>query len=312
VNPINQFFSKYYWILEQGEGYRWGMKRAQGPLEHPIFFGMLLCLLLPWAIQAAPRYGRWGFVSPLMIGLGIFVTVSRGAWIVGLMVALALLFFRRPAWRVPIAIVIVLAGCVVALGQKEVISFLGQIIGEKERFKEYIQVKGHLREYTGTLHRALLSEVYVDALRQAGWFGYGSYDNIRVPFPSETDGRFRSIDDNYLAFQLQYGMLGIVTFLLLGGCGLVYLFWSAWNANGQFTPLAAGLFGSCVGVMLILNSVIFSADFGGVWLFSMGVATGLERLRRLNREETAREARSDPPMQGPLRRLPSRSQRPDA
>jgi len=195
TNPVNSFFGRSFWYLEQGEGYRWGLKRAQGPLEHPIHFGMMMVLLWPWTVQAMPKMGKRGWLAPVMVPLGVFVTVSRGAWVVGILAFLAVVFFRNPRLRVPIACTVLAIGGSVVLAKDEVMAMLGQVIGEKKEQRYYVLIKGKLHEYSGTLHRQLLGDVYAEAVRGAGFLGYGAADNLRVPYPTATDDKFRSIDD---------------------------------------------------------------------------------------------------------------------
>ena len=52
VNVVQHALGKVFGLLEEGSGYRWGLKRAQGLTSHPIYFGYLLVLTLPWALEA--------------------------------------------------------------------------------------------------------------------------------------------------------------------------------------------------------------------------------------------------------------------
>jgi hypothetical protein len=53
INILAVITGKKWDLLETAEGFRWGLKRAQGNTNHPIYFGLLLALTLPWALIAA-------------------------------------------------------------------------------------------------------------------------------------------------------------------------------------------------------------------------------------------------------------------
>src|SRR5262245_9106708 len=51
TNLLAVVSGKKWDVLELGEGYRWGFKRAQGVANHPIYFGLLVSLTLPWLMM---------------------------------------------------------------------------------------------------------------------------------------------------------------------------------------------------------------------------------------------------------------------
>lgn len=60
-----------------------GLKRSEGPTRHPIWFGMIQMLLLPWTIVAAYRSVRgdgpiWWIMTPIIGIGGIIVTECAG------------------------------------------------------------------------------------------------------------------------------------------------------------------------------------------------------------------------------------------
>jgi len=106
--------------------------------------------------------------------------------------------------------------------------------------------------------------------------------------------------------QLQYGWFGVFALLSTGLCGLTYLAMTGWDAGGRLNLLAGGLFGACAGILIILNTVAFPPGFSGPFLFSIGVATGLERLRRSEHPREGAVVIDEFPAAGPLRNLPRR------
>ena len=281
VNFLNVALGKTYALLEQGEGYRWGLKRAHATFDHPIFFGMGLVLLLPWALEGArlaragdgPRWWRW---LPAAIAAALFATVSRGPQLAGMACAGIYLFYRVPRVRLPIVLAVVLGGATVVTFKDEVIELLAVVAGEKahDTAPRIIMIEGEEVEYTGTNHRVLLFRVYDDAIRRVGMFGYGT-ELKGIELEESIAQRFASIDCHYLLFLLQAGYVGIGSFLILTLATLLKLGRLAFRRELPHAALGAGLFGALLAVAVLLVSVWFSPDFAGVWLFSAGVAASL-------------------------------------
>lgn len=282
VNPINVALGKTFGLLEQGEGYRMGLKRAQGPLDHPIFFGMMLVMLLPWAIEAArcsrePGARRWWRFVPWLIGGALLATVSRGPQIAAIATLYVTLFFRNPRWRPLIFGLAVSAAISMYVGKEVVQEVLGKMAGEKQEDVTIIMIDGEPTEYTGTQHRVLLFTVYADALKAAGYFGFGrKLEGVQLE--ESIAERFGSIDDHYMLFYLQHGWLGIGMFGVLALCSLYYLARLAWDVNRSTSLFAAVLFGALAGVDVLLVSVWLSPDFGSVWIFCTGLSATLWSL----------------------------------
>ena len=282
VHIVNKMLGKSYGLLEQGEGYRMGLKRAQGPVDHPIFFGMMLVMLFPWSIEAmrrarAGRGPRWWIWVPIAMGGGLFVTVSRGAQIAAVFTLFATLWFRRPRWRV---VALIAAGLLALLiyANKDLVKDLSETIaGEKTEEPKIIVIDGEEEIYNGTTHRVLLYKVYREAIERVGWLGYG-YSLLRVPLDPEYEQRFGSIDNHYLLLLLQHGWLSIVGFLSLGGCSLLYLIRAGWNPRYRQAGVAGAMAGAMAAVLVLLFSVWFSPDFASVWLFNAGLASSLHSL----------------------------------
>jgi hypothetical protein len=282
VNPVNRLLGYSDWILdESGAGVRWGLKRAVGPVGHPIALGMLLVLILPWAIEAwrkaglreGPGWWRW---LPAAVLAAIVCTVSRGALMAAGFVGYSAAYFARPKWRPVLTAVALLGGVVYFQYREEAIEMLGRMAGEKPN-EDSVLIDGKEYPYSGTRHRSLLALAYRQSLDEAGLFGYGYH--AKKADRDDIDQRFRSIDDHYLHFQLRFGMMGVGLFLAVAACTLLYLARSAYHTGAPEAGFAAALFGAVLGVTVMLQSVWFAPDFGRAWLFCAGMAASLESLR---------------------------------
>ncbi|MFO0875785.1 MAG: O-antigen ligase family protein [Gemmataceae bacterium] len=304
VNPVNRILGKTYGLLEQGEGYRMGLKRAQGTLDHPIFFGMMLVMIFPWAVEAwrrgrrglGPKWWRW---LPLFTGGALFCTVSRGPQIAGIFTFLATIFFRRPAWRLPLLGGVLLLGGLAYVNKALLLEISAHMSGEAHMEQRIITIDDEEVEYSGTNHRVLLFKVYREAIARTGWFGYG-YSLRNVPIDPEQADRFGSIDNHYLLFLLQHGWSAILAFLSLGICSVIYLMRAGWRPDLPQAGIAGSLSGAMAAVLVLLMSVWFSPDFGGVWLFNAGLASALHALPAVSPTvEEPRPTETDVPVARP-------------
>jgi hypothetical protein len=282
VNLINKALGKTYGLLEQGEGYRMGMKRAQGPMDHPIFFGMMLVLLLPWGIEAARRAGlvggkRWWKYVPWAMGAALFCTVSRGPQFAGIVSGFATLFFVKPRWRVGLLALALVGGGGAYAGKHVVMELLGKMAGEEEE-KKILPINGEDYEYSGTTHRVLLYKVYDQYIQTSGFFGFGAKLTGVVIEDERLAELFASIDNGYLLLYLQYGWVGLAGFVGLSLCNLYYLACVGWRLDRPEAPLAAAMFGAFLGVAAVMMSVWFAPDYAAVWCFASGVAANLRLL----------------------------------
>ena len=278
-HPINKLLGRTYGLLEQGEGYRMGLKRSQAMTDHPIYFGMMLVLLHPWAIEAARRAKaglgpKWWRFLPWLIAGALVGSVSRGPQLSAIVTALAAFFFRNSKWRAPLVATLIVGG-IAAYGVKEiVVDEFQKVAGENEETAITIIINGEEELYTGTRHRVLLFKIYADAIDTAGMFGWGQ--QMRgIELEEKIAERFGSIDSHYVMFFIQRGYSGIVPFVLLQLCTLAQLGRAAWASQNLRGSLSGSFFGAMAAVDAGFFSVWFSPDFGTVWLFNCGLATRL-------------------------------------
>ena len=286
TNILATLSGKKWDILDRGEGYRWGLKRAQAITNHPIYFGLLIALTLPWLLvgaraamkHEAPRL--WTAVPVMAVGAA-FVTVARSAHLAILMVFLSDQFFRRPNYRMPMIVIAVGGAAVFFVFREQILDLLSAYAGEADVGDEKVKIYGVEYDYTGTRHRDLLVLAYDEAIDRAGWFGYGTiFPSDKVPVDAFMDPRFKSVDHQYLLHYLKYGYLGTAAFIAFAASAAWNLAREAIARDGPWSDLAAGLFGAFVAVMIMVRGVAILPDFGAMWLFVAGVAATL-RARRL-------------------------------
>ena len=271
-------------LLDKSEGFRWGLKRAQGTTNHPIYFGLLLVLTLPWILMAARTARanmapRWWRAVPTLMAAAAVVTVSRSAHLAVVMVFGADQFFRRPGLRPYVLMAVAAGGLTFAVYREQALDLLGAFAGETNIGEEMVTINGVEYEYTGTRHRDLLYIAYEELVEDAPWYGYGTMSDIIVRKQDQMAIQFRSIDNHYLIQYLRYGAPGVVTFLLFGIAAAWNLAREAWARDGPLSDLAAGLFGASVALLVMLRGVALSSDFGATWLFVAGLAASM-RARR--------------------------------
>lgn len=285
INVLALATGKRWEILETGEGFRWGLKRAHVITNHPIYFGLLICMILPWLLLGARaamngQGPRWWVVIPYLAVAAAFATVSRSAQLAALIVLAADQFFRRPTYRIPMLLIAAIGGIVFLMFREQILDLLGVYAGESEVMQDRVKIYGTEYEYTGTRHRDLLVLAYEGAIDRAGWIGFGTtmQDMPKDPY---MDSRFLSIDFHYLIHFLKYGYLGIATFAAFAIAVMWNLAREAWARDGPSADLAAGLFGAFVAVAIMLRGVAFSFDFAATWLFVAGLSASL-RIRRVS------------------------------
>jgi hypothetical protein len=276
TNVLAAATGKSWELLEKAEGFRWGLKRAQGIANHPIYFGLLLALTLPWVLTAYRQPGspRWWAYVPALLAAAAFVTVSRSAHLAVAVVFAADFFFRKPQFRGVLLATGLAAGLTFFVFRQEALDLLGSYAGEASPETEMVKINGTPVPYSGTRHRDLLMDVYADAIDGAGWVGYGTLVSD-MPKDAYMDPRFASIDHEYLLHFLKYGYLGLATLFLFSAAGTYHLARAALRRDGPLSDLAGGLCGAFTIVAVLIRGVAFSNDFRAMWLFAAGLGASL-------------------------------------
>lgn len=259
---------------------RMGLLRAMGTFCHPIILGMALLMLLPWALEARRRAGlgagpRWWRLTPWVTVAGLITSISRGPMLAGalMLYLVAAARARRRALMLGLGLVAVVVGLA---AREAIVATLGHV-GNEDTVEKRVVIGNVEREYTGSIHRLLLFEVYGDLLADAGLFGFGHSGEEFQPGEGEGLEVLGSIDDHYIVFTLWYGYLGMGLFVLLMVLTLADLARVA-RAGGPAAALATALFVAVVVVALNLFTVWLAPDFARVWMFTAGLATALRQL----------------------------------
>jgi hypothetical protein len=285
INTI--FFGTVHWL----KGDRWGLTRSIGSMDHPIYFGILLLLLLPWGLHAAKlaRQGAgpvwWRFV-PLLAGVGVFSTLSRGPLLGVFILVAATLYVHHTAWRLTMTTAAIVVTILAAVNMSASMDVLHKSSGEERldviesagvRFvgePATVVIDRRQYEYNGTSHRYLQFLVFSRAVRDAGWFGFGKWglhpEHITYLEP-EWRNFFWSIDNHYILMTLEAGKLGIFLFIALGLTTCLYALQMSLRIDLDQREIATGLLVGLATSMLLLLTVWFAPSFGFFWLMNVGM-----------------------------------------
>lgn len=279
VNVLQVVTGRRFSLLERGQGYRMGLRRAQGNVEHPIMMGNLLVLTLPWVLVLA-RSARFGIarpgwrLGPWIQGAGLIGTLSRGPILGGVAAAAGSAFFRRPRLRVPLALAGAGALAFSFMGGDDLVSALSESVDDQE---QTIVIGDQEYTYSGTRHRLLLYEIYGQQMAEAGLFGLGG-DRGKSDLEEGALNKFWSIDNHYIGIVLARGYLYTALFALLVASCAWTLGRLGLGPEGPRAWLAGDLAAALASVALVLFTVYMSASFGAAFYFAAGLAGNLRSL----------------------------------
>ncbi|MDX2036737.1 MAG: hypothetical protein SFX72_08800 [Isosphaeraceae bacterium] len=283
INLINKALGKTFGLLESGEGYRMGLKRSQGAQDHPIFMGLVLLMMLPWAFEASrlarrAEGPRWWKTVPWLVGAALFTTVSRGPQLSALVTTYLAIFFRNPKKRILLVMLAVLIGLAAYSAQAAILAISAQISKEADEPVKIIEINGEEEEYTGTRHRMLLFKAYSEYLETAGLWGFGQAMS-KVQLEERIALRFSSIDSTWVMLFLQRGYAGVSAFILLTVISFMNALWVAWPARRPHAPFCGAMVGALLMMVFGLFTSWFSPDYGAVYLFTTGICARLPYLQ---------------------------------
>lgn len=212
-----------------GGGIRGAALRAAGPTAHPIAFATMLSMLLPLAVARAlhgqsRRMRMASGICALGIGVGIFVALSRTG-VVGLAVGGAVLLFGFPRHRK-----LLITACAGLVGAVHV-AFRG-VFGTLVQYfspsfvlsQEVGNDNGRLADYARSLPDILNRPM----------FGRG--------FNTYAPERYMTfIDNQYLKFVLEIGIVGIAAFVFLIGRIVSVCFATGQRAGDETGAVLIGL-----------------------------------------------------------------------
>ena len=286
MNPIGKLLG-FNGSIQAVNDLRWGLRRAEGNLTHPIFFGLQLAMLFPFAMAAArqSREGSgpaWWRYVPWIIGAGTFFTMSRGPQLAILLTLAVAYAVRFPRYRLLVLVPLVCTIGLVGLKMNQAVEVLQMWSGEESSM--LLVIKGEPVHYTGTSHRLLQLRVYEEAVANAGWFGYGSValaaTDVKIPYIEEhLRQMFFSIDNHYLQFVLQNGFIGITLFLMLCLTSAYYAATSAVAGTEDRRYFGAYFAAMFLAVAVLVFTVWLASDYRFVLLVMFGISASLPRYR---------------------------------
>jgi hypothetical protein len=265
---------------------RLGLIRAFGPTKNPIYFGTLLLLLFPWCVfaavlayrKAAPKV--W-LGMPLLTIAGIVFTGSRAPILALLPFAYTMALVWMTRWRRTLVTVGILLAGLMMLNASNLVHML-HLWGERTHARpRKVVISDAEVEYTSTLHRLYLWDVYATAMRRAGWFGFGTESTSTFP-PNVPTGPEHAetlklvwcVDSAFVLMTLRFGYLGVAC-LIFAGLAAAWTYWRlAQNGSLRWQSFAGSMCGAIVGTFCVLFTVWMPHDFGFwlLWTFGAGAA----------------------------------------
>jgi len=186
------------WIGAIHESYepRFGFYRAVGPFNHPILFGGVFAIFLPFLYYLRYQRDSWhtlGYVFTVVALIGAMSSVSAGSWVMVIIILLALAMEQQKHWVKPLLLAFV-ALCV--------------LIGVASNRPFYHVLVSYLNPLGGTgWHRAKLLDVAIMHINEWWLSGYGDQD----PGWGHYLGMGRTdITNQFILAGVKYGIWGVI------------------------------------------------------------------------------------------------------
>lgn len=230
---LNQFVPILEHVVTSNEllpAYR-GALRVTGTTAHPIAFATMLSMVFPIALSrmlGAPSRKMRAFsaVCAAMIGAGVFLALSRTG-LLGLLTGGAVLFLGFPAHRKRLIIAAIgLTGLVHLFFRGILSSLLEAITPSFVMSQEKGNMNGRLVDYARSLPH----------IRNHPMFGGG--------FNTFGPEQFGFIDNQYLKFVLEIGILGVAAYLYLLWRAVTVPFTAGVRASGEKGAILIGFAGA--------------------------------------------------------------------
>jgi hypothetical protein len=301
VNPFELVFGNRPTELAGRNASRLDLKRAFGPTMHPIFFGMMIAVLMPWlACMWEPRASRHVRTFAVVAGVAAFsgavFTISRTPVFTILGTASLALALRYRVLRWPLFVSLALTIVVFAVFPNEVTDAVSRWTGGGDK-PRLIEIDGQAVITSSSRGRLHYFGIYSDALVKAGPFGYGSQATTGFPLRIPgMEGSFKSanlfemVDNAYILITLRFGWVGC-------GCLVILFLTSIATGWSLYVKRPDQLFPGAVACMLVVVAcfslflVFLSYDFGFVILWTMGILSGLASSGLQERSDVGRSHR---------------------
>ena len=292
VNIYTYSFSRVLLYAElHGEFYRMGMRRATVNVNMPIAYGLVMTLVMPWALLASRMPGGrpWYKFLPGITLCASGCSLSRGPFAACALTWGISVFFSRPKLRRLLGTIGIIGTLFVLFALDPILRWSAEFINDQASMT--IVINGRVEPVNSTRQRELMREAYAPALSDAGMFGFGPIETLKLPGRYRIDPALASVESHFVMHQLNYGLVGMWLFNLFAATTIYALCRLAWRPRGAIEDLAGNLAGCQVAVLMGVLSVFFSEEFLALWLFNAGLAGNLLDIKR---RETAM-ARAYPP-----------------
>jgi len=193
---------------------------------------------------------------------------------------------RRPRWRWPMLAAVLIMGTLAVWQRNLVLDALHVWSTEAAHIRKHgftkVIIDGKPVEYSGTMHRILMWEVYSNAMQRAGWIGFGTDRTSefppRIPLgPTDvqTLKRLSFVDNEYILLDLRFGLIAVICFIVAGLSVVAYFMLGALHQPAENSLFLASMGAMVLSVMLILLTVWLPHDFGFALIWTMGIGSGL-------------------------------------
>lgn len=289
VNLFEIVFGNRPTELANRKALRFGLRRAFGPTTHPIFFGMLIAVLMPWlaGLWQSFESKRARMVS-MLAGLisfgGTIFTLSRTPvfTVLGTAALTLALRFKVLRWPLGLTLALVIGGFL--LFPYQFTDAVSRWSGVQDQ-QRMIEIDGEAVVSSSSRTRLHVFDIYWESMVKAGPFGYGTAITSEFPLriPS-MQGTFKSsmvfeqVDNVYILLILRFGWVGgicvILLFLTAIGTGLSLYF----DRSSQLFPGAVACMLATVACFSSLL-VFLNYDFGLPILWTIGMLAGMASAR---------------------------------
>ena len=197
---------------------RLGFSRAKLIYPHSIMLGLFFAMLGPICaglLKAQARRSVLVVVGLGLMAIGVFASMSSGAWMVPFIAVPFIVFFpyRRYTMRM-LAVVIVLCGIVEVISNRHFYDVVGRFT---------------FSGYTAWYRSRLISVAFSEGGMSGHWLaGYGinttAAADASVAWAAKIDGR-NHVDmvNDYLVNLFRYGLIGLLPFLAMLAAGVITL-----------------------------------------------------------------------------------------
>ncbi len=261
---------------------RWFLSRAWGCCAHPIYFGFVQVLFLPWLLRLVHSQSTRvsGILLTLLSLAGIVSTGSRAALLMALATLVIGAWAYLPRIRIPVAAVFLVLAVFGFMQRDQLLELIAKS-GENLKESNKIVVDGEVKQTSGTLTRIHLLQVYRGAMIKASWLGFGTDCvtgfPVRVPVGPQEEKTLKLvpyIDNQYVLMTLRFGWLGAFVFAL--SLVLSSINWLVRSPHVQSVRTQA----TCIyfGIVLLmvaagLMTVWMPHDIGFPLLWAMGAGS---------------------------------------